>query len=89
MSVSCQASMMTIGHALFGLDKKNEIEIDLCCAYGRQIMMLDVSVMDRICKHYADDHEALYQFAGWKDDNLNPITIRMRNLLEATQNSIA
>jgi hypothetical protein len=89
MSVTAQACAQTIGAALYELDKKKEMEIELCFNYGREIMMLDVHLMDVIHERYASAPEIAYRWAAWKDDNLNPITTCMRQVLEAAQNSIA
>jgi hypothetical protein len=51
-------------------------------------MMLDVNIMDFIWENYADDAQVARDLAGWKDDYINPITVRMNHLLEATKNKV-
>ena len=50
--------------------------------------MIHVNIMDFIWKNYADNPKVAKQLAGWKDDHINPITDRMRSLLEATKNKV-
>jgi hypothetical protein len=50
--------------------------------------MIHVTIMDRIWQNCADDPDRARKLAGWKDDYINPITERMRYLLEASKNKV-
>jgi len=89
MLLTEHASIGSIGKALYKFDSQMESEVDLCLCYSRDIMLLDVNMMDIFHENYAGDPEAVYYYAGRKDDQLNPITARMRQVFEAAQNSIA
>jgi hypothetical protein len=88
VSVTTDACLNTLGKQLLGIDKVTEMQIALCRTYAEEIMMLDVKIMDFIWTNFQDDREHAENLAGWKDDNLNPITSRMNQLLEASKNEI-
>jgi hypothetical protein len=51
-------------------------------------MMLDVNIMDFIWENYSDDAQTASDLAGWKDDHINSIIVRMNHLLAATKNKV-
>ena len=88
MAILVRACLLTMGKALLGVDKNIELQMDMCRKYGREMMMLDVNIMDYIWQNHADELELAKELAGWKDDHVNPITQQMSNLLEATKNKV-
>jgi hypothetical protein len=89
MALAVQGVLMTIGTGLLGLTNEIEMQIEVCRVYAKDIMMLDVNIMDYIYEQHGKDFDAAYALAGWKDDYLNPITTRMLHFLEATRKRIA
>jgi hypothetical protein len=70
------SALPTLAHTFYGLDKEKEIEIRLYEQYGRDIDTL-VSIMDLAYKNHADDVDAAYKMADWKDEKLNPLLQQM------------
>ena len=86
---SCSgAALSTLAHTFYGLDKAKELEIRLYEQYGRDIDMLDISIMDLAYKNHADDVDAAYKIADWKDEKLNPLLHQMYRHLTSTQDQI-
>jgi hypothetical protein len=88
MAITVQSCLVTLGTNLLGLDKTTELQMGLCLEYDREIMMMDVKVMDLIWQNHADEPDVAYELAGWKDEYINPIVNRMNHLLEATKNKV-
>ena len=88
VSMTTDACLTTLGKSLLGIGEPTEKQIDLCRSYAEDIMMLDVDIMDYIWENHKDNSEYAKDLAGWKDDNLNPITSRMGQLLEASKNHV-
>jgi hypothetical protein len=88
MAFVIQGTLLTLGRRLLGISKETEWQMELCREYGREVMMIHVTIMDQIWENYADDPDRMRKLAGWKDDYINPITDRMINLVEASKNKV-
>lgn len=88
VSLTTDACLSTLGKSLLGVSGQTEKQIGLCRSYAEDIMMLDVNIMDYIWDNHKDNPEYASDLAGWKDDNLDPITSRMNQLLQASKNHV-
>jgi hypothetical protein len=89
ISICTNAALTTVASTFYRLDKTKELEIKLYDQYGRDIVLLDTSVMDMWCETFADDPEAAGPFLDWKDEKLNPLLRQMFQHLNATKDQIA
>jgi hypothetical protein len=87
--ICTNAALATVATTFFRLDKTKELEIQLYQQYGRDIVLLDTSVMDMWCSMYAEDPEAAGPYLDWKDEKLNPLLQQMFHHLNATKDQIA
>jgi hypothetical protein len=88
VTICTNAALSTLAHTFYGMDKEKELEIRLYEQYGRDIDMLDISIMDLAYKNHADDVDAAYKIADWKDEKLNPLLHQMYRHLTSTQDQI-
>lgn len=89
MNLSAQAALTTLGSTFFGIDDQKELEFKLCKQYQRDIMMIDVKVMDYIEKNHLDDPETAYQIAEWQEERVNKVTQQMYKLITTMKDQIA
>jgi hypothetical protein len=89
MNLSAQAALTTLGSTCFGIDEHKELEFKLCNQYQRDIMMIDVHVMDYNDPNHMDDPDTAYRIAEWQENRLSKVTQRMFNLLIGMKEQIA
>jgi hypothetical protein len=88
VTLCTNAALSTLAQAFYGLNKMKQIEIKLYEEYGREIDLLDTSIMDLAFKNHADDLNAAYGIATWKDEKLNPVLQEMYRHLTSTKDQI-
>ncbi len=88
VTLCTNAALSTLAHTFYGLNKTKQLEIKLYEQYGRDIDLLDTSIMDLAFKHHADDLDAAYGIAAWKDEKLNPVLQEMYRHLTSTKDQI-
>lgn len=88
VTLCTNAALTTLAHTFYGLDETKQLEIKLFEQYGRDIDLLDVSIMDLAYKNHVDDLDAAYKIAEWKDEKLNPVLQNMYRHLTSTKDQI-
>jgi hypothetical protein len=88
VTICTNAVLATVGKTFYKVDEVKELEIKLYEQYGRDIYLLDIAIMDLAFNVFADDYEAAYSIAGWKDDRLSPLLRDMFHHLTATKEQI-
>lgn len=88
VTMCTNAALSALAHTFYGLNKTKQLEIELYEEYGRGIVLLEASVMDLAFKHHADDLDAAYGIATWKDQKLNPVLEEMYRHLTSTKDQI-
>jgi hypothetical protein len=87
-NLSAQAALTTLGSMYFDINELKTLEFKAYNHYQRDIMMIDVLVMDYIDQNHMDDPATAYRIAGWQEDRLSKVTQRMYNLLAGMKEQI-
>lgn len=88
VTICTNAALSTLAHTFYRLDAVKQLEIKLFEQYGRDIDMLDISIMDLAHKNHIDDLDAAYHIAEWKDEKMNPVLQSMYRHLTSTKDQI-
>jgi hypothetical protein len=88
VTICTNAVLATVAQAFYGVGKTKQLEIELYTQYGREIDLLDTSIMDFAFRHHADDLDAANNIATWKDQKLNPVLEKMYRHLTSTKDQI-
>ena len=88
IAICTGAALTTVAQTFYGLTKTKELEIKLFEQYGRDIDLLDTSIMDLWFNNHADDLDTADALATWKDERLNPTLREMYQHLTATKDQI-